>query len=93
MYLRVLQLLANFAVIWFDTGIEMDLLQRNCNAITQEFVHVYDDLKLQDVNQKVKIFILTHESENLSKESKKSAQPTGHGLRKVKYLNFDILEY
>ena len=34
-----------------------------------------DDLKLQDFDQWVKIFILKHEGENLSKESKISGQP------------------
>ena len=37
-----------------------------------------DDLKLQDFDQWVKIFILKHEGENLSKESKISGQPTRH---------------
>ena len=35
-----------------------------------------DDLKLQDFDQWVKIFILKHEGENLSKESKISGHPT-----------------
>ena len=34
-----------------------------------------DDLKLQDFDQWVKIFILKHEGENLSKESKILGQP------------------
>ena len=34
-----------------------------------------DDLKLQDFDQWVKIFILKHEGENLSKESKISGHP------------------
>ena len=37
-----------------------------------------DDLKLQDFDQWVKIFILKHEGENLSKESKISGHPTVH---------------
>ena len=37
-----------------------------------------DDLKLQDFDQWVKIFILKHEGENLSKESKISGHPTTH---------------
>ena len=39
-----------------------------------------DDLKLQDFDQWVKIFILKHEGENLSKESKISGQPTVYGF-------------
>ena len=35
-----------------------------------------DDLKLQDFDQWVKIFILKHEGENLSKESKISGHPS-----------------
>ena len=34
-----------------------------------------NDLKLQDFDQWVKIFILKHEGENLSKESKISGHP------------------
>ena len=37
-----------------------------------------DDLKLQDFDQWVKIFILKHEGQNLSKESKISGHPNGH---------------
>ena len=37
-----------------------------------------DDLKLQDFDQWVKIFILKHEGENLSKESKILGHPNGH---------------
>ena len=37
-----------------------------------------DDLKLQDFDQWVKIFILKHEGENLSKKSKISGQPNVH---------------
>ena len=37
-----------------------------------------DDLKLQDFDQWVKIFILKHEGENLSKESKILGQPNAH---------------
>ena len=37
-----------------------------------------DDLKLQDFDQWVKIFILKHEGENLSKESKISGHPIVH---------------
>ena len=44
-----------------------------------------DDLKLQDFDQWVKIFILKHEGENLSKESKISGHPITHvqGVIKV----------
>ena len=41
-----------------------------------------DDLKLQDFDQWVKIFILKHEGENLSKESKISGQPIEHAMSK-----------
>ena len=37
-----------------------------------------DDLKLQDFDQWVKIFILKHEGGNLSKGSKISGQPIVH---------------
>ena len=37
-----------------------------------------DDLKLQDFDQWVKIFILKHEGENLFKESKISGHPNVH---------------
>ena len=39
-----------------------------------------DDLKLQDFDQWVKIFILKHEEENLSKEFKISGHPNIHAL-------------
>ena len=39
-----------------------------------------DDLKLQDFDQWVKIFILKHKGENLSKESKILGHPNGHDL-------------
>ena len=42
-----------------------------------------DDLKLQDFDQWVKIFILKHEGENLSKESKISGHPNVHLLNSV----------
>ena len=43
-----------------------------------------DDLKLQDFDQKwVKIFILKHEEENLSKESKISGHPTVDTLQSL----------
>ena len=37
-----------------------------------------DDLKLQDFDQWVKIFILKHEGENLSKESKILGHPNAY---------------
>ena len=40
-----------------------------------------DDLKLQDFDQWVKIFILKHEGGNLSKGSKISGQPNGQQIR------------
>ena len=46
-----------------------------------------DDLKLQDFDQWVKIFILKHEGENLSKESKISGQPIVYDCRKYYQLN------
>ena len=48
------------------------------NTLCVVFVEVEDDLKLQYVDQKVEIFILTHESENLSKESKILGRPNVH---------------
>ena len=44
-----------------------------------------DDLKLQDFDQWVKIFILKHEGENLSKESKISRHPNVHCEIKKKF--------
>ena len=46
-----------------------------------------DDLKLQDFDQLVKIFILKHEGENLSKESKISDYPTEHILLPIGVKN------
>ena len=40
-----------------------------------------DDLKLQDFDQWVKIFILKHEGENLSKESKILGHPIVQSLK------------
>ena len=49
-----------------------------------------DDLKLQDIDQWVKIFILKHEGENLSKESKISGHPISHGINEFKNLENQI---
>jgi len=51
---------------------------------------VEDDLKLQDFDQWVKIFILKHEGENLSEESKISGHPITHGFH---YLTNDSGTY
>ena len=48
---------------------------KNFKPFAWEFVQVEDNLKLQDVDQKVKSFILTYESENLSKKFKILGQP------------------
>ena len=47
-------------------------------------------MKLQEVDQEVNIYILTHEIENLSKESKKLGQPIGHCslIKKKKKMHF-----
>ena len=42
-----------------------------------------DDLKLQDFDQWVKIFILKHEGENLSKESKILGHPTDYDFKLI----------
>ena len=46
-----------------------------------------DDLKLQDFDQWVKIFILKHEGENLSKESKILGHPIVDRLILARKLN------
>ena len=50
---------------------------QNFKPFTYEFVKVEYDPKLQDADQEVKIFILTHEAENLSKY-KISGHPNVH---------------
>ena len=50
-----------------------------------------DDLKLQDFDQWVKIFILKHEGENLSKESKISGHPNKYVICFVLFLIFHRL--
>ena len=54
-----------------------------------------DDLKLQDFDQWVKIFILKHEGENLSKESKILGHPNeqSYDVRTSRQVNIIILSY
>ena len=52
-----------------------------------------DDLKLQDFDQWVKIFILKHEGENLSKESKISGHPNIHVIRNTVGISLVIKDW